>query len=168
MSDKLILLMYQSWADLDSAVEGLAPDQATTQCDGGSSIAWTVGHVTTQIDSWLNARFQGLPSHPIFDRAIFRTGGDGEATNWADILAGVRDVRATARKYLDAEPPPDIERVVPYDGGIRYLHATGLPLRFALMSIAAHHFQHVGEIVAIRSRLGHVHEGVLDWGRALL
>jgi hypothetical protein len=58
--------------------------------------------------------------------------------------------------------------VVPYDGGIAYLRATGLPLRFALMSIAAHHFQHVGEIVTVRSRLGHVHVGVPDWGRALI
>ena len=66
------------------------------------------------------------------------------------------------------EPGPDLERVIPYDGGITYLHATGLPLRFALMSIAAHHFQHVGEIVTIRSRLGHVLIGVQDWGRALI
>jgi hypothetical protein len=54
MADKLILLMYQSWTDLDNAIDGLSAEQATTWYDGGSVIAWTVGHVTTQVDSWLN------------------------------------------------------------------------------------------------------------------
>jgi len=168
MPDKLILLTYQSWADIDQAVDGLTPEQATTRYDSGSSIAWTVGHVTTQVDSWINMRFQGLPPQSVFSRAIFRTGGSGEATDWPGILAGVRDVRAAARRFLDSEPAPDLDRVIPYDGAITYLRSTGLPLRFALMSIAAHHFQHVGEIVTIRSRLGHVDVGVQDWGRALI
>jgi hypothetical protein len=168
MPDKLILLMYQAWTDLDQAVDGLTPEQATTRYDGGSSIAWTVGHVTTQVDSWINLRFQGRPPHPALSREIFRTGGSGEATDWSGILAGARDVRADARRFLDSEPPPDLDRVIPYDGAISYLHSTGLPLRYALMSIAAHHFQHVGEIVSIRSRLGHVLDGAQEWGRALI
>src|SRR5262249_12047902 len=73
-----------------------------------------------------------------------------------------------ARQFLDAEPAPDLDRVIPYDGAIAALRATGLPLRFALMSIAAHHFQHVGEIVTIRSRLGHALKDSADWGRALI
>jgi len=36
------------------------------------------------------------------------------------------------------------------------------------MSIAAHHFLHVGEILTIRSRLGHVVEDAQSWGRALI
>ncbi|HLZ09314.1 MAG TPA: DinB family protein, partial [Chloroflexota bacterium] len=140
MPDKLIPLMYQSWSDLDLAVDGLTLEQATTRYDNGSSIAWTVGHVTTQVDSWINQRFQGRPPHPAFSREIFRTGASGEATDWSGILAGARDVRANARRFLDAEPAPDLDLVVPYDGAIGHLRATGLPLRFALMSIAAHHF----------------------------
>lgn len=168
MPDKHTLLMYQSWADLDQAVDGLTSEQATTRHDGGSSIAWTVGHVTTQVDSWINMRFQSRPPHPVFSRAIFRTGGSGEATDWSGILAGVRAVQIAARRFLDSEPAPDLDCVIPYDGAITYLHSTGLPLRYALMSIAAHHFQHVGEIVTIRSRLGHALVGVQDWGRALI
>ena len=68
----------------------------------------------------------------------------------------------------DAEPGPDLDRVIAYDGAINYLHSTGLSLRFALMSIAAHHFQHVGEIVTIRSRLGHALKDSRDWGRGLI
>jgi hypothetical protein len=168
MPDKLILFLYQSWADLDRVTEGLTPEQATTRYDGGSAIAWTVGHLTTQIDSWLNMRFQGLPPHPAFNRSIFRTGGSGEAMDWPGIVAGMREVRANARRFLDAEPGPDHNRLIPYDGGITWLHATGLSLRFALMSIAAHHFEHLGEIVTIRSRLGHVLTDAPEWGRDLL
>jgi hypothetical protein len=51
MADKLILLMYQSWTDPDNAIDGLSAEQAATRYDGGSAIAWTVGHVTTQVDS---------------------------------------------------------------------------------------------------------------------
>ncbi len=168
MPDKLILFMYQSWADLDNALDGLTIEQATTRYDGGSAIAWTVGHVTTQVDSWLNMRFQGLPAHPIFHRDQFRTGGSGETMDWSGILAGVREVRTAARQFLDAEPDADLDRVIHYDGAIISLRSTGLPLRFALMSIAAHHFQHVGEIVTIRSRLGHVLKDSPEWGRALI
>ena len=168
MPEKLTLLMYQSWTDLDLAIDGLTSEQATTRYDHGSSIAWTVGHVTTQLDWWIKLRFQGRPPHQAFSREVFRTEASGKATDWSGILAGMLDVRANARRFLDSEPGPDLDRVIPYDGAIGYLHATGLPLRFALMSIAAHHFQHVGEIVTIRSRLGHVLDGAPDWGRALI
>ena len=168
MPDTMALLVYQAWADLDAAVAGLTPAQAAERRDGQSAIAWTVGHVSQQVDSWLNVRFQGLPAHPTFSRDLFRTGGSGEAADWLVILDGVREVRAAARRFLDIEPGPDLDRVIAYDGAINYLHSTGLSLRFALMSIAAHHFQHVGEIVTIRSRLGHALKDSRDWGRALI
>ena len=44
-TDKLILLMYRSWADIDRAVEGLTAKEATARYDGGSSMAWTFGHL---------------------------------------------------------------------------------------------------------------------------
>lgn len=168
MPNTLVLLMYQSWADLDNAIDGLPDEEATSRDDGGSSIAWTVGHVTTQVDSWLNMRFQGLPPHPVFSRETFRTGGSGEATDWPGIRAGVHQVRETARAFLDTKPGPALDRVIPYDGAIAYLRSTGLSLRFAVMSISAHHFLHVGEIVTIRSRRGQTIGDVRDWGRALL
>jgi hypothetical protein len=58
--------------------------------------------------------------------------------------------------------------VVPYDGAIRHLRPVGLSLRYALMTIAAHHLLHVGEITTIRSRLGHVIEDDTQWGRSFL
>jgi hypothetical protein len=109
MADKLILLLYQAWADVDRAIDGLTSEQATARYDGGSSIAWTVGHATTQVGSWLNRRFRGLPPHPVFNRATFRTGGSGEAKGRSGILAGVQDVRVAARRFLGAEPGPDLD-----------------------------------------------------------
>ena len=168
MPNKLILLMYESWADLDRAVTGLTPEEATTRHAGGSAIAWTLGHVTNMVDSWLNMRFQRLPPHPVISHAMFRTGGSGEAKDWPTILTAVKEVREAARQFLDSAQEPDLDRVIPYDGSINFLRTTGLPLRYALMRIAAHHYTHVGEIVTIRSRLGHVIEDFSEWGRALI
>ena len=168
MPNKLILLMYESWADLDRSVNGLTPKQATTRHDGGSAIAWTLGHVTNMVDSWINMRFQHLSRHPVISHPMFRTGGSGEAKDWPTILAAVKEVREAARRFLDSAEELDLDRVMPYDGSINFLRTTGLSLRYALGRIAAHHYIHVGEIVTVRSRLGHVIEDFPEWGRALI
>ena len=66
-------------------------------------------------------------------------------------------------------PLTGIDQVIPYDGSIQFLRETGLRLSYALMRIAAHHFIHAGEIVTIRSRLGHDTDSLSrpDWGRPL-
>ena len=167
MSEKFTLLLYESWSMLDEAVEGLTPVEATTRHDGGSSIAWTIGHVTTMVDSWINVNFQGLPPHPIISGRQFSIGGTGEWGDWTGILAAAEEVRHRAHLYLDSEPP--IDRVIPYQGSIQFLRGTGLRLSYALMRIAAHHFIHTGEIITIRSRLGHDTDRIArpDWGRPL-
>jgi hypothetical protein len=168
MPNKLILLMYESWADLDRAVDGLTSEEATMRHAGGSAIAWTLGHVTNMVDSWINMRFQSLPPHPIISHPMFRTGGTGEAKDWLTTLVAVKEVREAARRFLDSAQEPDLDRVIPYDGSITFLRTTGLPLHYALMRIAARHYIHVGEIVTVRSRLGHVVEDLPEWGRSLI
>ncbi len=168
MPNRLIALVYESWADLDRAVSGLTPEEATARHDGGSSIAWTVGHVTHMLDKWVVVRFQGLPSHPVIGDPMFRVGGSGEAKDWPMILAGVKEVREAVRRFLDSSQEPDLDRVIPYDGSIEFLRPAGLSLRYAVMRIAAHHFVHVGEVVTIRSRLGHAMDDNPEWGKALV
>lgn len=168
MSDKLVALMYQSWADLDRAVSGLSQEEATARHDGGSSVAWTVGHVTNMVDSWLNVRFQGTSPHPVIGRIAFRTGGSGVEEDWPSVLVGVKEVQEAARSFLEPEQPADLDLTIAYDGSIAYLRPVGLSLRYAVMRIAAHHFLHVGEIVTIRARLGHKTVEVLDWGASLV
>ena len=97
MANKLILYMYESWAQVDRATEGLTAREATTRYDFGSGIAWTVGHATTMVDSWINTRFQHLPPHPFISRTNFRNGGTGEEKNWPAVQAGVNEVRERAR-----------------------------------------------------------------------
>jgi hypothetical protein len=155
MPDTLARLVYQSWSDLDLAVAGLTPAQATERRDGQSAIAWTVGHVSQQVDSWLNMRLQGLPRQPLLADPCFATGARGEFGDWPGLLAAVAEARATASRYLDAEPAPALDRRVRYDGAVAFLRATGLSLRYALISIAAHHFAHVGEIETLRSLRGY-------------
>lgn len=57
MTNKLTLYMYESWVQVDRATEGRTARETTTRYDVGSNIAWTVGHVTTMVDSWINTRF---------------------------------------------------------------------------------------------------------------
>ena len=168
MPHKLILFTYESWDNLDRAVCGLTSEEATARHDGGSSIAWTVGHVTHQVDAWVNMRFQGLPPHPFISNPNFRTGGNGEEKDWAMVLTAVKQVREVARRFLDSEPEPNLDCVIPYDGSITFLRPVGLRLSYALMRIAAHHFIHMGEILTIRSRLGHAIDADPEWGRALV
>ena len=168
MPDRLILFMYESWSTFDAQIEGLTMAELTTQHDGGSSIAWTLGHLTNMLDSWVNTRFQGLAPNPVISDPNFRMGGTGAARDWPTVDAAVREVRQAARRFLDASPPPDIERIIPYDGSITFLRSTGLRLSYALMRISAHHFIHAGEVATIRVRLGHP-EGAAGqmWGRTL-
>jgi len=165
---KLILFMYESWAQLDLAVDGLTPSEANARHEGASRIAWTLGHVTNMVDSWVNMRFQGLPPHPLIGHARFRAGASGEAPDWQRVLEGVAEVRQAARRLLDAEPPPDLERRISYEGSIPALRSSGLTLRYALMRISAHHFMHAGEIATIRARLGHKMHESPDWGQSLI
>ncbi|MGE0540228.1 MAG: DinB family protein [Dehalococcoidia bacterium] len=167
MTRALVALMYQSWADLDHALSGLDAETATARNDGGSSIAWTAGHVTNMVDSWLNVRFQGLPAHPMIGLTKFRAGGSGAAEDWPGIVAGLGEVQAAARSFLDSQRG-DLEQSIPYDGSITYLRPVGLSLRYAVMRIAAHHFLHVGEILTIRTRLGHAVTDAPNWGASLV
>ncbi len=168
MQNKLVSLLYESWADLDLATGGLTPALATERADGGSCIAWAVAHVTQMLDSFVVVRFLGLPRHPVISNPAFRTGGSGEALDWPLVAASVREVREAAKRLLDSATEADLRRTVPYDGSIEYLRPTGLPLDYAVLRTAAHHFMHAGEIETVRSRLGCPIEGGRPWGLSLL
>ena len=116
MQNKLVALMYESWADLDRAMSGLTPEEATGRHDGGSSVAWTLGHVTHMVDSWICVRFQGRTPDPVIGRPIYRTGESGEEKDWPMVLTAVEEVRAAARRFLDPMQATDLDRVIPYDG----------------------------------------------------
>ena len=167
MTDRLVLFLYESWKNMDEAIEGLTREEATVRHFGGSSICWTLGHVNQMVDSWLNVNFQRHPSHPFVRGDRFGAGGTGECDDWEDVLAATNEVRSRARDFLDAEPSLDL--VIPYKGSIAFLRETGLRLSYALLRISAHHFIHSGEIVTIRSRLGHDTDSLSrpDWGRLL-
>jgi hypothetical protein len=170
VADDLVRALYQSWVDLDDAIAGLTDEQATERRDGQSAIAWTVGHVGQQIDSWLNMRLQGLPRNRLLADRCFATGEEGRFDDWPGLLAAVGEARERARRFLDREPAPELELRVPYDGAIVSLRATGLTLRYALVSIAAHHWIHAGEIGTLRSQRRHATPAIErgGWGRAFL
>ena len=132
MPNKLIFYTYESWAEVDRATARLTARDATMRYNDGSSIAWTLGHITTMVDSWVNTKFQRLPPHPFISRPNFRTGGTGEEKDWPAVRAGVTEVREWARKFLDSEEDRNLDHAVPYDGSIPFLRSAGLSLNYAL------------------------------------
>jgi hypothetical protein len=167
MHDHLVDLMYESWRNLDSSVDGLSDSEMSTRLKGGSIFAWTFGHVTNMLDSWLNVRFQGLAPHPVLSVQDFRTGGSGDARDWPRVRGAVFEVRQAARTYLDSGPNLDL--VIPYDGSIRFLRPGGLVLWYAVARIAAHHLIHAGEIETTRYYMsGPRADTSSGWGRSLL
>ena len=151
---KLVGLVFEAWKDMDDVLAGVTAAEAAARAGGGSSFAWTLAHVSHQLDAWVNVRFQGRAAHPLIGADRFRMGGSGAAEDWAAVRAGVAAVRAAARGYLAGLTEADLERVVPYDGSFAALRERGLSLRHALLRIAAHHYVHVGEIAAERARRG--------------
>lgn len=165
---QLIEFMFQSWTDLDQAVDGITYEAAMTSVGGSATIAWSAGHVTQMLDSWLNVRFQGLPPHSVVGDPVFSIGATGDAADWPRILGAIEEVRLTARRFLDSDLGQDMDRIVPYEGSIGWLRPIGLQLRYAVLRIAAHHFVHAGEIHAIRTQLGHPVADEPNWGRGFV
>ena len=153
-SDKQIGLLYEAWADLDRVIEGLDALTATRSLEGGTSIAWAVAHVTTQVDSWVNVRLAGLSPHRVISDTRFRLNGSGvPKEDWQLILGSIDEVRRSARQYLDNSPPMDT--LAPYTGSLEYLRESGITLRYAVLKMSAHHYFHIGEISTRRDLLGH-------------
>lgn len=152
----LVLMLFEAWKDMDRAVMGLSVQDAGVQIEGGSAFSWTVAHVTNQLDSYINVRFQGLASHPLIGEAAFRFGGPGAPADWRAVQTGVDEVRERARTYLARLTADDLERSIPYDGTLAVLQRAGrLSLRYTLTRIILHHYYHIGEIATKRVLLGH-------------
>lgn len=148
-------LVLESWESMDEVVSGLSADDATKRWFEGSSFAWTYGHVTNQVDAWLNVRFQGKAPHPLIGSDDFRRTGSGLTENWEAILTGAGEVRELAVPYMESLREDQLDERHPYDGSIEVLRQSGISIRHALLRIAAHHYFHVGEIAAKREMLGH-------------
>ena len=148
-------LLFSAWTDLDEAVADVTPEDMLRRIDGGSSFAWTLAHVSHAVDSWINARFQGLPPQPLVHELRFRVGGDGQAEDWEAIQAAVAEVRDRARPYLSSVTESDLARILPYEGGYAAFREHGIQLRVAVLQNAAHHYLHLGEIVTRRPALGY-------------
>jgi hypothetical protein len=162
----LVGLVIEGWYELDRVLDGLSVEDATQQVDGGSSFAWTLGHLTNQLDTWINVRLQDVPPHPLVEEERWRMGGAGDADNWEEIRAAAVIVRATARPFLERLDDAALAAESPYAGSLPELVGRQVSLRYTLQRIAAHVYFHIGEIASVRSRrLGH-HVG--DYPGALL
>src|SRR5687768_4098565 len=98
---KLVGFVFEAWADIDRVTAGLINTQAVVSLDGGSTFAWTYGHVANQLDAWINVRFTYRTSHPVIGRPHFRMGADGVVNDWSTVHGAVGEVRECARGYLE-------------------------------------------------------------------
>lgn len=151
---RLVGLVFEAWKDFDRATANLAPAEAVRRSAGESSIAWTVAHVSFQLDGWVNVRIQGLAPHELIGDRRFNIGGTGEVDDWPTIRRAVGEVRETARRFLEPLTDSALSRVIPYEGSFSLIRERGLSLQHALLRIAAHHYFHLGEIASLRTRRG--------------
>jgi uncharacterized damage-inducible protein DinB len=152
-----VQLLFAAWNDLDEALRDVSYEQAVAQIGGGSSFAWTLGHVTYEVDAWLNVRIQGLAPHPIGSEARFRVGGTGAASDWDEIQRATREVQSAARSFLMGLTDVDLERIYPYDGSYAPFRTHGMQVRAVVLQIARHHTYHLGEIVTKLDLMGVAH-----------
>jgi hypothetical protein len=151
----LVGALFDAWDELDLVLVGVAPGDMIEPWGGGSTFAWTYGHVANSIDAWLNVRFQCLSPHPVIGEIDLRFGGSGRADDWPAIQQGVAEVREATRNYLQILTEADLNLVIPYDGSIVDLRSQGLSLLHAIIVNLIHHHYHIGEIATKRAQLGH-------------
>jgi len=152
----LVGAFFDAWDELDLVLDGVTHAEMIEPWGGGSAFAWTYGHVANSIDAWLNVRFQRLAPHPVIGDRDLRFGGSGRAGDWPVIARGATEVRKATRRYLRGVGEPDLDLVLPYDGSLVALRATGLSLRHAITVNLVHHHYHIGEIATKRTQLGHI------------
>ena len=72
----LVGAVFDAWTDFDRVLDGIDAAAATQRAEdgAGSSLAWTLAHVTELVDSWINVRFQGFDGHPLIGQPQFRAG----------------------------------------------------------------------------------------------
>jgi hypothetical protein len=145
-------LVLESWAELDRVLDGLTHDDAVRQIDGSSSFAWTLAHLTNQLNTWINVRLLHAAPHPLFDDERWRMGGTGAADNWNEIRQAVGEVRAVARPYLESLDEAALSVQMPYAGTLPELVGRQVTVRYTLLRIAAHTYFHIGDIASVRSR----------------
>ena len=155
VNSALVGALFDAWAELDLVISTLSAIDMVEPWFDGSAFAWTYAHVANNVDAWLNGRFQRCAPHPLIGEQHFRLGGDGRATDWPAIAAGVAEVYSATRRYLTPLREADLDVVIPYDGHIIELHATGLSLRHAVTMNLIHCHYHIGEIATKRGLLGH-------------
>lgn len=148
----LVGLVFEAWNDLDRGLAGVDAPAAIRQVDGGSSFAWTLAHLSNQVDTWLNVRFFGQAPHAVLGQERWGGGGTGAAEDWEAIQQAAAEVRATARRGLTPLRDGDLDRAVPYVGTMTALEGRTVTLRYGLARVATHHYFHLGEIAAVRSR----------------
>ena len=155
MAIALASLVLEAWHDLDRATADLSAEDAERRVGTASPISWSVAHCTHMVDSWLNVNFQGAEPHAFLNGDTFRKDAAGDPLDWDAVKTAVDQVRRDASRYLDSVREDGLDRRVVYTGSIETLRETGFSPRYAMMRIAAHHYFHLGEIVAVRNALGH-------------
>jgi hypothetical protein len=149
-----VRLLQTAWNDIDRAIADVRHEDLTRQIRGGSSFAWTLGHITHGIDSWINVRFLKQDPHPLYEDGRFLFGGDGRADDWSDIRNAVTEIRERALPFL-LDGATDLDQFVPYDGSFQPFRRHGMQLRAAILQNTVHHIFHLGEIVTKREWMGY-------------
>jgi hypothetical protein len=148
---KLAGAIFDMWKDVDRAFADLTEADALERHGGGSAFAWTLVHIANFEDGQINFRTRGRERNVVladqFER--FRE-TPGTADQWERIKAGVEEMRAELRGYLESLSEADIATMM----APATARTPEQPLQLLLWRDIAHTYYHIGEVAAKRDQLG--------------
>jgi hypothetical protein len=154
----LVALLLDALDDLDRALQGLSDDDAARQADSTTPIAWTLGHIGQHLDSWVAVALAQQPKNEYLGSKAFSRGAGGavgEDVDWQHTQTAVHAVIGKSRTFLLTANDRNLGKAEIYTGSVAGLQ--GKPARgfYRLARLVAHVYYHIGDITAVRAKLGH-------------
>ncbi len=161
----MVALLLDALDDLDRSLQGLSDDDAARQADSTTPIAWTLGHIGQYLDSWIAVALAQQPRNEYLGSTAFSRGAAGENIDWQHTQTAVNEMIEKLRTFLLTANDKNLGKAEIYTGSVAGLQGKLVTGFYRLARLVAHIYYHIGDITAVRAKLGH---RVQDFPSALL
>ncbi|MEK7352909.1 MAG: DinB family protein [Chloroflexota bacterium] len=147
-------LMLDTLDDFTRSLDGMDRASSEERLPGFSPVSWTVAHVASHIDSWVNNILAGHPRNDYLTGSAFFKGATGEGAEWKTVSTAFYEVLGKARTFLEKVTEAELARAELYQGSMQPLRGKLVTGNYRLARLTAHIYYHIGEIVTIRTARG--------------
>jgi hypothetical protein len=151
----LVALLLDALDDLDRALQGLTDDDAARQVDSTTPLAWALGHIGQHLDSWVAVALAQQPRNEYLGSKAFSRGATGESVDWQHTQTAVNAVIEKSRTFLLTANDKNLGKAERYTGSVTGLQGKPITGYYRLARLVAHTYYHIGDITAVRAKLGH-------------